>query len=150
MKSKRPPRHIRRMSPRQRVRIVEYHKRRRWFLLNNPWCAWGLAQNPKRHIRATEVHHTRGRIGSLLNDERFWLAVSQYGHEWIHAHPNDARKLGLLCQVGQWNKPEPFTASGSDSGSGARESFYYSPPGAAPASQPDRPPMGNGSGNQFT
>lgn len=150
MTTKRPPRYIHRMSPKRRARIVEYHKKRRSFLLANPWCAWGLAQNPKKHIRSTEVHHTRGRIGALLLDERFWKAVSSEGHNWIHAHPNEARKLGLLCEVGQWNRVQPFTASGSDSRSGAMEYRIGSSPSAAPESQPGRPLLDNGSGNKIS
>ena len=52
-----------------------------------------------------EVHHMRGRLGPLLNDKRFWLAVSKAGHRWIHQHPHAARQRGWLCQPGEWNKP---------------------------------------------
>ena len=32
-------------------------------------------------VKATEVHHKKGRIGSLYLDENFWLAVSSDGHK---------------------------------------------------------------------
>lgn len=94
---------IKRISDKLRKRKLEYKKLRADFLIDNPWCAWGLKQNPPQHIRATSIHHTRGRLGRLLNDTRFWLAVSNEGHEWIHNHINEARGLGLICQPGQWN-----------------------------------------------
>jgi len=60
------------------------------------------------HFRkATQVHHSRGRLGDLLLDERFWVAVSAKGHEWIHENISHARKVGLICEPGQWNtKPK--------------------------------------------
>ena len=52
-------------------------------------------------LRATEIHHIRGRLGPLLNDERYWLAVSRQGHRWIlHLFPDEARSRGLACLAG--------------------------------------------------
>lgn len=45
---------------------------------------------------ATEVHHINGRIGKLLTDETYFLAVSTEGHRWIHANVNEARSKGLI------------------------------------------------------
>jgi len=45
---------------------------------------------------SSQVHHIKGRKGPLLNDTRFWMAACQNGHTWIHDHPNEARKKGLL------------------------------------------------------
>lgn len=59
-------------------------------------------------VRATQCHHQRGRRGVLLMDERYWIPVSDAGHRWIHNNPAEARKLGLLCEVGDWNKPGPI------------------------------------------
>lgn len=53
--------------------------------------------------KLNEVHHVRGRLGRLLRDQRFWLAVSKQGHRWIHEHPAQARRYGWLCERGQWN-----------------------------------------------
>ena len=53
---------------------------------------------------ATQVHHVRGRLGKLLLDQMYWLPVSAVGHRWIHDHPDEARRMGYLCAVGQWNK----------------------------------------------
>lgn len=45
----------------------------------------------------------RGRAGTLLIDVRFWKAVSREAHDWIQAHPVEARAEGLLCGPGEWN-----------------------------------------------
>jgi hypothetical protein len=52
-----------------------------------------------------DVHHTRGRLGELLNDKRFWKAVGRPCHDRIHQHPAEARAYGFLCQPGEWNTP---------------------------------------------
>ena len=46
--------------------------------------------------QATEVHHMNHRENDRLNDVKYWLAVSREGHEWIHAHPKEAREAGWL------------------------------------------------------
>lgn len=50
-----------------------------------------------------DVHHSRGRLGSLLMDARFWIPVCRICHNWIHANPAAAREAGLL---GPWHKTE--------------------------------------------
>lgn len=46
-------------------------------------------------LPATEIHHKRGRVGALLNDERYWLPVSRKGHVEIEMNPAWARKMGF-------------------------------------------------------
>lgn len=60
--------------------------------------------------KLNEVHHMRGRLGTLLRDQRFWIALSKQGHRWVHEHPAEARRLGFLCQPGEWNVPVPEAA----------------------------------------
>lgn len=83
-----------------------YNQKRIWFLVKHPWCAWALKQTPPKKIRSTQIHHMRGRSGSLYLNEKFWRAVSQTGHNEINLHPETARQLGLLCQVGEWGVNE--------------------------------------------
>jgi hypothetical protein len=73
-----------------------YQPRRVRWLARNTVCAVTGA-------RATDVHHVRGRAGTLLIDERFWVPVSRAGHRWIEDNKELARKAGLLCGRGQWN-----------------------------------------------
>lgn len=42
-------------------------------------------------LKATQCHHRKGRWGKLLLDERYWLPVSQEGHDYIHDHPEWSR-----------------------------------------------------------
>jgi hypothetical protein len=53
-----------------------------------------------------EVHHTRGRAGSLLMDQRFWIPLSKAGHRWVHENMAEARAREWICEAGLWNKPE--------------------------------------------
>ena len=53
--------------------------------------------------KLNEVHHARGRLGPLLRDKRFWIAVSKQGHRWIHSNIHWARHFGWICEAGQWN-----------------------------------------------
>jgi len=57
-------------------------------------------------IRAISIHNDSGRAGALYNNEKFWLAVSQTGHQAIHDAPEAARKLGLICEHGKWGVNE--------------------------------------------
>lgn len=99
MKPRKP---IRKVSTARAKRLREYAKSRKVFLYEHPKCA------VFPELRATEIHHTRGRIGELLNMDAFWAPVSRKGHEWINANPAESRNrtyygLPLLCAVGQWN-----------------------------------------------
>jgi hypothetical protein len=38
----------------------------------------------------SDVHHTRGRAGTLLIDMRYWIPVSREAHNWIHENPDKA------------------------------------------------------------
>ena len=49
------------------------------------------------------VHHSRGRLGALLGDERFWVPMCHRCHSWCHSHVGEARELGWFCDKGEWN-----------------------------------------------
>lgn len=46
--------------------------------------------------RATQIHHAKGRQGELLNDQRYWWMLCMEHHRYVHDHPNQARKMGLI------------------------------------------------------
>ena len=62
------------------------------FLLEHQNCA----VYPER--RALFIHHKKHRENERLNDFAFWLAVSQEGHDYIHAHPEEAYEKGWLIK----------------------------------------------------
>jgi hypothetical protein len=96
MKPRKP---IRKVSVRRAKLNREYTNLKRAFLKSHPECAVFKA------MRSEDIHHLRGRAGSLLLDTSLWLAVSRRGHDWIHANPEAARRRGLLCEKGLWNTP---------------------------------------------
>jgi hypothetical protein len=68
--------------------MVIYNKLRKQFLKEHPIC-------PVTGEMATDIHHKRGRLGKLLLDQKFWLAVSRKGHKAIEANPEWAKKMGF-------------------------------------------------------
>ncbi len=97
------------MSEKRKREAKEYAKLRRMFLRENPQCAV-LEVAFDRQKPATDVHHSRGRAGTLYLDTRFWIPVSREGHRWIEENRNLARKLEwegrpILAAVGKWNNP---------------------------------------------
>ena len=106
---KKPRAKLRQVSTRRRGELKEYARRRLAFLAlpENRWCpvaAAGLLppdgdwrRNPVvQRLRTTDVHHQFGKEGAKLNYERWFLAVSRAGHDWIHQNGKEARLRGWL------------------------------------------------------
>ncbi len=91
---------IRPVSKARAKELRQYSKVIEEFLELHPWCEASCSK------RSTEVHHTRGRVGPLLCDVRFFMAVCRECHDWIGNNMDAARKLGWLCEKGDWNKPK--------------------------------------------
>lgn len=108
-----PRKPIRRRSAKMRGQMDIYRERKAAFLKKHPWCAV-VPHDGRQRNRATEIHHTRGRAGTLLLDERYWLPVSASGHDFIHDNPKLARDLGYLCKPGEWNKAGNARISGAN------------------------------------
>lgn len=49
---------------------------------------------------ATQVHHSKGRLGSLLFDTTYFLPVCDEAHLKIHANPAWAYQMGYLLNRG--------------------------------------------------
>ena len=78
-------------------RVREYAKARKAFVAGKRCAVFP-------DLPAEEVHHSRGRFGALLLDERYWVAVSRDGHRWIHANVTEARERGWICAKGDWGR----------------------------------------------
>lgn len=81
-----PPNKI---SPKRKIENLKYAAQRIIFL--------GKPENricPITGKETTEVHHKKGRTGSLFLDERYWLAVSREGHIQIENNPEWAKEKG--------------------------------------------------------
>lgn len=48
--------------------------------------------------KATQIHHKAGRVGKLLTDVRYFLAVSDEGHRMIEGNPEWAKKMGYSVE----------------------------------------------------
>jgi hypothetical protein len=85
------------------TKLMVYYNRivKPTFLLAHPNCA--VHQDNNAHP-ADQIHHSRGRSGTLLIDGRFFKGVCLSGHEFIADHPDMARRLGLLAQRGDWGR----------------------------------------------
>lgn len=94
---------VRRIRPRSRrmTKLMAYYNEiKAIFMAAHPTCE---VHDAHTHP-ATQVHHSRGRAGTLLLDVRYWKAVCSGAHEWIGAQPQDARRTGFLCAKGDWNR----------------------------------------------
>lgn len=93
---------LKKASKSQRRKLSKYIPIRDEFLRQNSSCQICPCRG-RRPNRATEVHHSRGRIGRLMCDTRFFVASCRDCREWPHEHPNEARSLGLLASARDWN-----------------------------------------------
>ncbi len=83
---------IPKQSKKRRSQNVLYSKKRRIFMEQNKYCQANLSNCT---ILATDLHHKRGRIGKLLTDERYFLAVCRSCHNYIESHPIFAKEKGF-------------------------------------------------------
>ena len=88
------------MEPEKPDREIEYFRLVRRFKRTHPECQ-RCGQRPTQ-----DVHHTRGRSGTLLLDWRHWRAVCRECHAWIGDNPERSRREGFLCAKGLWNVPD--------------------------------------------
>ncbi len=85
---KKPITKIKKVSDRQREKDAIYFPLRDKFLRQNTSCALFPL------LRATEVHHKRGRVGKNYTDVTTFLAVSRLGHRFIEDNPEWAKENG--------------------------------------------------------
>ena len=83
---------IRKVSKSMEAKLKIYSSLKKEFMLlpENKYCP--VFKNKP----ATQVHHSKGRIGSLLLNTEFWIAVSSEGHKFIHENDSWARRKGFL------------------------------------------------------
>ncbi len=90
---------IRPRSLKMSKKMAQYRRQKAVFIAKYSFCQRCDNSKPQ------EIHHSRGRVSTLLLDERFWFALCRLCHLCIHQFPSIARKQGWLCKVGDWNKP---------------------------------------------
>lgn len=96
-KPPKPKRWIRKVSKNQAKRNYRYSKTLSDFLKRNPWCRMCGE-------KSQTAHHTRGRLGPLLFDTRYMMAVCNLCHDHCHRYIQESRENGWIAQKGDWNK----------------------------------------------
>lgn len=85
------------IAPRSKKRAKEerdYSTVRKEYLEEHPICEVCIRENNPYKYPATEIHHKKGRIGPLLTDSRYFLAVCRDHHEFIENNPKWAKLKG--------------------------------------------------------
>lgn len=88
-----PKKRMPKVTPKRAKRLGFYRILRKGFLGANQDCQAKFACCSGR---ASQVHHKASRVGDKLNDTRDFLAICAPCHLYLHAHPKQARALGLL------------------------------------------------------
>lgn len=90
----------------------DYSVARREYLAEHPYCELCVPIKAYPHdpplfeIRpqlANQIHHYRGRVGRLLTDKRFFRAACQDCHEWVGKNGAQARRIGVLAPIPEFN-----------------------------------------------
>lgn len=89
LKRKKP---IKKISTKQKQKLNIYFKLSRQFKLDNPECQAKL----KGCTFATDDVHHMAKRGKNLNNVDTWMALCRNCHEYAHAHPSQAKKLGII------------------------------------------------------
>ena len=80
------------IAPRSKKRIAQekiYSDLRRVFLNKPENKVCPITNEP-----TTTIHHKKGRIGDLLIDTRYWVALSMDGHIFVEQNPEWAKEHG--------------------------------------------------------
>ena len=106
MKNQKP---VNRVSKEQSSRNRIYSVIADTFKLEHPLCECCPKIRPSKPRQWTvDVHHSHGKIGLLMFYLPWFIATCRRCHQWLDCNRAEARKLGLLCPLGQWNVQPPF------------------------------------------
>ena len=82
-------RQMRRISKKRARLNRQYLKHRDEYLKAHPIC------EKCKLVRASDIHHRKGKLGKLLCAAEWFLSVCRDCHQWIHNNPEDSYELGL-------------------------------------------------------
>lgn len=91
-KEPKKPKPIPKISEKQIERLAKYRKVRDQFMKEHPNCQ---ARLQGCTIKATDTHHSRGKIGDLLTDKRYFKALCRSCHNFLEVHPDIAKEKGF-------------------------------------------------------
>ncbi|UXO94086.1 HNH endonuclease [Pseudanabaena phage Pan5] len=92
--SVKPAKALPKRSEKQKEVIKELKKLYKQFFANpkNQKCRAKLSGCTKE---ATEVHHSKGRIGENATDPKTFVPLCHSCHRWVEENPEQAKELGL-------------------------------------------------------
>lgn len=93
---KRSTKPIPRTTPKRANERARYRRKITAYKRKHPWCAACEVLSKVGIWRTSDVHHKMGCEGDLLLDERYWMPVCRYCHDWIEDHGREARELGFV------------------------------------------------------
>ena len=88
---KKKPKPIPKVSEKQIERLAKYRKVRDGFMANKT-CE---AKLDGCTIKATDLHHAKGKIGDLLTDQRYFKALCRNCHSYLEVHPSESKEKGF-------------------------------------------------------
>lgn len=88
-----PPKAINSRSENRLAEEKIYEKKKKVYMDNHKICECGCGR------ASNDLHHKAGRVGKLLYDENYFMAVNRFCHGWIHANPKESRKKGWLITI---------------------------------------------------
>ena len=91
-------------SSKMQKKMALYTIARKKFLDDHPMCQMHIPGICTQ--KASEVHHTAGRIEELLLDTRYWKSGCHQCHSFVELHPEIAKEMGLSIDRLTLNKNE--------------------------------------------
>lgn len=91
IQSYKKPKPIPKVSKKQIERYKEYRIVRDEFMKLHPTCQARLSGCT---VKATDLHHSRGKIGDLLTDKRHFKALCRSCHRFIEENPKFSKENG--------------------------------------------------------
>jgi hypothetical protein len=80
------------------AKMKTYNVLRKEFLTDNPVCQCVIAGKRLEccQYEATDIHHKKGKLGEMLNDARYWMALCRLCHCHIEKERTWAMEHGFL------------------------------------------------------
>lgn len=85
---------INKISKKQKKLLQIYERERDEYMAAHEVCEVKGCGSP-----ANDLHHKAGRVGSLLYDKDYFMAVCRGCHDYIHDYPKEAEKKGYIIRV---------------------------------------------------
>jgi hypothetical protein len=89
-KEVKPVKPIKRVADKRAKKNIIYEKNKKEYFLKHPNCEFPGCQSED-----ISLHHSKGKIGKLLTDIRYFKSLCWPHHFWCELHPKEAKELGL-------------------------------------------------------